>query len=362
MPRPVLDRQDAIRRSWLAQPDEWYFSGKLHEGLRDSAAAAATTLVPGTSPHLPTLLENPQQVCLVENATVGAVTVARRWAKLIEPGDVVIHLDIAYKACVHVLREHCAQAGATLVEIRTPFLASTEDEICAAVEEQLKALCSSTRVPRYAFLDHVSSQPAVLLPAKRLTAMCRDYGCEEVAVDGAHSVGSVHDLDVVDMDCDFFFSNLHKWGFAPGTATVFFCKTPELAAETHHPITSWDYPQGIAEESLFPGTRDFSAILAVPTAVEYLKAWRSADGLTSAEHCKREVQAAAAQLRFVWESEDVDPAASMEESLIATQVGRTCLLAAPYISPGLRLVRLFSLILARFLPRFLPCFLGLSIW
>ena len=59
-------------------------------------------------------------------------------------------------------------------------------------------MTSLPRCCRYAFLDHVSSQPAVLLPAQRLTALCREYGCEEVAVDGAHSVGSVDNLDVSD--------------------------------------------------------------------------------------------------------------------------------------------------------------------
>jgi selenocysteine lyase/cysteine desulfurase len=88
----------------------------------------------------------------------------------------------------------------------------------------------------------------------------------EIAVDGAHSVGSVPNLDVTEMNCDYFFSNLHKWAFAPSTSTILWSKH---LPETKHPIVSWSWGQGMSEESLFPGTRDFSSYLAVPAASEY---------------------------------------------------------------------------------------------
>lgn len=139
-------------RSWLAQPDEWYFSGRLHDGIRAAAAAAATTLVPqnpDSAASASTAAAGsaiPTAVCLVENATVATVAVARRWAKDIKPGDVVVYLDLAYKACINVLREHCEQAGATLVEITTPFLAATEDDICDAVEAQLQEMAQNSKL------------------------------------------------------------------------------------------------------------------------------------------------------------------------------------------------------------------------
>ena len=54
----------------------------------------------------------------------------------------------------------------------------------------------------------------------------------EVAVDGAHSCGSVPNLDVNAIGADFFFSNLHKWAFAPPTATVLHGLTAEHLANT----------------------------------------------------------------------------------------------------------------------------------
>lgn len=314
-PRPVLDAQDAFRKEWLAHPDGLYFTGRVHDGMEAAAAAAATALSPQPIPT--------GHVALVENATVAAVAVARRWAKRIQPGDVVLHLSYAYKACVNVLREQCVREGATLVELEVPWLCATEDEICDAIDAQLDQIKQqqqgqSLRL-RYAFLDHVSSQPAVLLPVKRLVALCRQYGVEEVCVDGAHSVGSVPGLDVVDIGADFFFTNFHKWGFAPSTVSALHARDAELMKTTGHPITSWDWKEGLAREAAFPGTRDFSAMMALPAAVDYLHAWRSPEGLHAAAYCHARVREAAAQLRFVWGTEDEDPAARMDSGLVATQ-------------------------------------------
>lgn len=43
---------------------------------------------------------------------------------------------------------------------------------------------------------------------------CRSAGVP-VLVDGAHSVGSLADLQVPQLGCDFFVSTLHKWLCTP---------------------------------------------------------------------------------------------------------------------------------------------------
>jgi len=76
----------------------------------------------------------------------------------------------------------------------------------------------------------------------------------------------------------------------------------------------------MSEESLFPGTRDFSAFLAVPAAIEYLQKWEN-DGLNSQQFCHKRVIEAADKLRFEWNTEYVDfgETGAMEDSMIATQ-------------------------------------------
>jgi len=199
-----------------------------------------------------------------------------------------------------------------------PFPARSAAHIADAVEAQLKALLDGGRRVRFALLDHISSQPALLLPVRRLVQLCRQYGTErtEIAVDGAHSVGSCA-FDVRDIGADWFFSNLHKWGFAPSTATIVHAARAGLMRETGHPVVSWGWGAGLAAESPFPGTRDCSAMLAVPAAMSYLAAWRSPLGETSHEFCRRRVLGAARELAAAWGTEDAWDAA--DEELVATQ-------------------------------------------
>ena len=91
--------------------------------------------------------------------------------------------------------------------------------------------------PRYALLEHIHSQPAICLPIEDMVQLCRDYGVEEIAIDGAHGVGSIPDLDVPSIGADFYYSNLHKWG-SYSLSLSFLClknRTPfkQVSALTH---------------------------------------------------------------------------------------------------------------------------------
>ena len=312
-PRPVLEAQDEFRRQWLAQPDEMYFSGELHERMRQAAIAGATTLSPST-----TLCTD--EICLLENATVATCAVAYHWSKMIQTGDVIVYLDVAYRACIHILKEYCERVGAKLVPLTIPFPATTEQEILSSLRAQLESLVERKLKPKFAFLDHVSSQPSILLPIAAIIRLVRQYGDGahnrrvQVCVDAAHAVGSVQNLDITQYDCDYYYSNLHKWGFAPPTASIFWARS---ATEMRHPITSWAWGQGLAADALFTGTRDYSAMAAVPVAVDYLRSWRSSDGQTSSQYCHRRVLEAAQFLRNEWGTSHLD--SDTEDSLVATQ-------------------------------------------
>lgn len=306
-PKPVLAEQQRLRELSLAQPDEFYFSGELHQQMKRA-----------TDSVIPMLGGNgicAEQVCLVENATVASVTIARRWARLIQPGDTVVVLSIAYRACIHILREYCEPAGAKIEILDIPFPAESAEQISAATERGLKQLAATGRAPKFAFLDHISSQPAMLLPIEQMVKHCRALGHAEleVAVDGAHSVGSTA-LDMDRIGADWFFSNLHKWGFAPSTATIMYAASAELMLDTGHPITSWHWQQGLHTEAQFTGTRDYSAMLAVPAAMNYLSQWRSDKNETTSVYCHRRVMESARYLCSAWQT----PLSTPEE-LVASQ-------------------------------------------
>lgn len=226
-PVPVQRYQLKWKSQWDAYPDSYYFSGKLHGDVEDAANACAD------------ILGTPQQESLlVENASVGAVIVAQRWMwkfveQKVKPGDAILMFNFGYLACKKILEAYCVRAGAQLVFVELPFpFTMEESEVVSAVEDTIKNFnaTSNGNSVRFAMLDHISSQPAIKMPIKECVAACRANGVEEVAIDGAHSVGSIANLDIPSLDGDFFFSNLHKWGLSPHCATFFHAKVCHCAA------------------------------------------------------------------------------------------------------------------------------------
>jgi len=125
---------------------------------------------------------------------------------------------------------------------------------------------------RLAVIDHVSSMPSVLLPVKELIGICRDEGVDQVFVDGAHAIGNV-DIDMQDIGADFYTSNLHKWFFCPTSVAFLHCRRT-FHSIMHHPIVSDEFGNGLPAESGWVGTRDYSAQLCVPSALEFTKKFK----------------------------------------------------------------------------------------
>jgi len=286
-PQPVLKAEMAHRSWWRANPDAAYFgigSSSLDARLAAAADAAAVAIgAPAGS------------VALVENATVATAIIASRWAKALREGRherrSVLLLDVCYKAAAYSVRDICGAAGGALTFASVPFPDTTTESILKSLDGTLAA----TR-PRFAMLDHVSSQPAIVMPLREMIALCRAHDVEEVAVDGAHGLGLVEAVDVSALGADFYFTNLHKHAFVPGTATVLHVATDTARASTAHIAPSWHSGQGVITEARWPGTRDFASLLAVPEALEYLATWRSVDALNAPTYNARGWQDAAAQL------------------------------------------------------------------
>lgn len=133
------------------------------------------------------------------------------------------------------------------------------------------------RKVRVAVIDHVTSMPCVVIPVKELVKICREEGVDQVFVDAAHGIGCV-DVDVQEIGADFYTSNLHKWLFCPPSVAFLYCKNSiESSDYLHHPVVTHVYGNGLALESAWVGTRDYSSQLVVPKALEFVN--RFEDGI-----------------------------------------------------------------------------------
>ena len=247
-PLPVLAAQDAIRREIERQPVA-FFADEAPGRVRAAAARLASFLCAAA-----------EDVVFVENATAGMNAVLR--SLRFEPGDEILTTDHVYGAVRQVLTHLERTARVVVIEAPVPWPVTGEDELVAAVEARI------TERTRLLVIDHIASRSALILPVARLAAVARARGVN-VLVDGAHAPGQVL-LDVPALGADWVVGNCHKWLFAPRGAGFLWARRGAQDA-LHPPVISHGYGQGFAAEFDWIGTRDLSAWLAVPAALDFLQ-------------------------------------------------------------------------------------------
>ena len=225
----------------------------------------------------------------VENATAGMNAIIG--SLCLAPGDELVCLSQVYGAVGNALDYHARRAGARVLRVPVPVPFTDPQPLLDALAATLTART------RLAVFDHVSSAGAVVLPVREMTALCRAAGVP-VAIDGAHAPGMIP-LDVPAIGADYYVGNLHKWAFAARGCGVLWCaprRQPDL-----HPVSISHYlGQGFAAEFDYSGTRDNSAWLAAPAALDYI------EGLGVAEmraHNNTLADAAGRMLAESWKSE-----------------------------------------------------------
>jgi isopenicillin-N epimerase len=245
-PRTVLAEQERWRALMERHPTH-FMSEELPPALRAAAGRLAAFVGARTD-----------DLVFVENATAACNAVLR--SLHLRPGDEILVTDHGYPAVRKAAEYVAARAGARVVEAAVPFPLHNASQVVAAVSARLN---SRTRL---AIFDHITSPTAVIFPARELTALCRAAGVP-VLIDGAHAPGMLS-LDVPSIGADWYTGNCHKWLMAP-KGSAFLWVTPERQADTHPLVISHGYGHGFTAEFDWVGTRDPSAWLSVPAAIDF---------------------------------------------------------------------------------------------
>jgi isopenicillin-N epimerase len=246
VPHTVLDEQRRLQERMERNPNE-FLALELSHALRTGANRLAT-FVNGVGSDL----------AFVENATAGCNMVLA--SVRLSPGDEILLTDHGYPAIRKAAEHHASRTGAVVVQATVPFPISDPIEIITAVATRL-----GTR-SRLVILDHVSSPTAIIFPVRDLTALCHEAGAK-VLIDGAHAPGMLS-LDIPEIDADWYVGNCHKWLMAP-KGSGFVWTSPASQAETHPLVISHGYGQGFEAEFDWVGTRDPTAWLTIPAAIDY---------------------------------------------------------------------------------------------
>ncbi|GKE06938.1 probable L-cysteine desulfhydrase, chloroplastic [Tanacetum coccineum] len=278
-PSSVISSQHQYQLQFLQQPDHFYFNHLKPSILRSRHFIQTLT----NAKHV-------DQISIVDNATTAAAIVLQyvKWSffdKSFNKGDTAVMLHYAYGAVKKSVEAYVTRSGGHVIEVKMPFPVVSEDQIVCAFRDALVEGKSGGRKVRLAVIDHITSMPSVVIPVKKLVKMCRDEGVDCIFVDAAHAIGSIQ-VDVEDIGADFYTSNLHKWLFCPPSIAFLYCRNPEVS-NLHHPVVSHEYGNGLAIESSWIGTRDYSAQLVVPEALEFVSRFEGGlEGLMKWNHDK----------------------------------------------------------------------------
>lgn len=204
----------------------------------------------------------------IPNATHGVNIIAR--SLNLKAGDEILTSDHEYGACDYTWEFICGKADVKYIHQPVPLPVHSEEEI---IEQFWRGVTEKTKV---IYLSHVTSPTALRLPVEQICRRAREAGILTI-VDAAHSPGQIP-VDLQALNADVVFGNCHKWMLsAKGTAFLYVRR--ELQHLVEPLIVSWGYtatPEkttGSRFIDLFQwtGTRDPSAALTVPTAVQFMQ-------------------------------------------------------------------------------------------
>lgn len=218
LPKPVLAELSRLRAALAEQPSDFFWRQTPKRLLRSRRMLAEFF---GTDAG---------QLLLLPNVTYAVNLVARSLD--LPLGSEILITNQEYGAMQFCWQEVSQQRGWTVRVAEIPESPESPDEIIETIASQITP---STRV---FFFSHVTSPTGLVLPAARLCRLAEERGLLSV-VDGAHAPGMI-ELNLKEINADFYGGNCHKWMMAP-TGAGFLHLKHEYKRLLKPLVTSWGY-------------------------------------------------------------------------------------------------------------------------
>ncbi|MEU6125525.1 aminotransferase class V-fold PLP-dependent enzyme [Streptomyces sp. NPDC047123] len=235
--------------------------GRVHRRLAEEVTANPDTFFLGVADRLAEarcriaarLGVASEGAALVTNATEAAGLALD--ALRLTPDDEVLVTDHGYGTVVAA-----AARRARVVTVPLDPALPDEEAVRKAV---LAAVTPRTRV---ALLDQISSPTARFIATPRLLADLAERGVATV-VDGAHAPGML--AEPLAGAPDFWFGNLHKWGYAPPGSAV-LAVAAAYRDRVPAPVPSWEDGRGFPRSVEYRATADYTGLLAAPEGLDLI--------------------------------------------------------------------------------------------
>ena len=212
-----------------------------------------------------------EDVVFVKNATTGVNTVIQSIS--FEHGDEVVTTDLIYSSCRNLLELMKEKKGVKIKTAKIGLFPKNSDEIYD------KIISEVTEKTRLIFIDHISSESALIMPVEKIAEFADSKGID-VLVDGAHAPGMIP-LEIEKLGVTYYTGNCHKWICAPKGSAFLYVK-PEKQDGLTPRIISNHFRKGTTANERFhssfdwQGTMDYLSYACVGKAIEFIE--KSVDG------------------------------------------------------------------------------------
>ncbi len=201
MPKPVLNTLIKGFKVQAANPFDFYsFLPKKVVDVRNKLARFINA--------------SPQEVVMTRNTTEGMNFIAHGLD--LQPGDEILMSNLEHPGGIHPWRLKSKRFGVVVKEVKLAVPPKSKEEIVNAFEA---AITSKTRVIS---ISHTIFITGLITPLKELCQMAHKKGILVLA-DSAHGIGML-DLDMKDLEIDFWTSSPYKWLGAPTGRGVLYIR------------------------------------------------------------------------------------------------------------------------------------------
>lgn len=196
-----------------------------------------------------------------------AINIIAKSYKL-NPGDEILATNIEYGALDRTWNYYCKKAGAKYVRQPITLPLTTKEKF---IEDFFAGLTPKTKA---IFISQITSTTALIFPVKEICEIAKAKGLFTI-VDGAHVPGHIP-LNLAELKADVYTGACHKWMCTPKGCSFLYVKK-EFQLLFDPLIISWGYQSATPSHSQFldynqiQGTRDFTAFLTVPAAIQFLQ-------------------------------------------------------------------------------------------
>ncbi|OBT14760.1 aminotransferase [Vibrio sp. UCD-FRSSP16_10] len=163
------------------------------------------------------------EIVINRNTTDGMVSVISGLD--LKKGDIILTTHHEHMGGTSPLFTATERVGAHVVKVEIPVYTGkghlTKKDYVKVFADAINEHNTEGKV-RLVMFSHITYRTGTLLPAKEICALARNNRIPTL-VDAAHTIGMMN-LDLHDLDCDFYAGSGHKWQCGPGATGILYIR------------------------------------------------------------------------------------------------------------------------------------------